>query len=179
MNEKKLNIDLQNEKAELINKFNNLIKGKSKIDSEIVKQLYPEDKELYEKIKNMQDIYNINNLSEDDEKKEPEKNYKTEDHKARSASKKKKEEEIERKVEDFRRRLRNNISKDIENERINEARRTKEYEEASTIKDKKRVEVKNKGERKLFEQQMHDLTENVDQYVLDYKKKLMEEAGLY
>ena len=47
------------------------------------------------------------------------------------------------------------------------------------LKIKKKVEAKNKGERKLFEQQMHDLTENIDQYVLDYRKKLMEEAGLY
>ena len=51
---KKLNIDLQNEKFDLINKFNKLVKGKAKIDVEIVKQLYPEDAELYRKIKNMQ-----------------------------------------------------------------------------------------------------------------------------
>ena len=64
---KKLNIELQNEKSALINKFNNLVKGKSKIDSEIVKKLYPEDKELYKKIKNMQNIYSLNSIDEEEE----------------------------------------------------------------------------------------------------------------
>ena len=46
-NEKKrLDIELRNEKESLINRFNNLVKGKSKIDSEIVKQLYPEDEDF-------------------------------------------------------------------------------------------------------------------------------------
>ena len=65
---KQLNIDLQNEKYQLINKFNNLVKGKSKIDSEIVKKLYPEDEELYKKIKNMQNIYSLNSINEEEER---------------------------------------------------------------------------------------------------------------
>ena len=62
---KKLNMELQNEKYNLINKFNNLVKGKSKIDSEIVKQLYPEDEELYKKIKNMQKTYQLSSMQEE------------------------------------------------------------------------------------------------------------------
>ena len=49
----------------MINKFNNLVKGKSKIDSEIVKQLYPEDEELYKKIKNMQKTYQLSSMQEE------------------------------------------------------------------------------------------------------------------
>ena len=37
---KKLNIEMQNEKASLLSKFNQLIKGKTKIDCKIVKKLY-------------------------------------------------------------------------------------------------------------------------------------------
>ena len=54
---KKLNQEMQKEKISLINKFNKLVKGKTKIDSEIVKELYPEDEELYQKIKEMQKKY--------------------------------------------------------------------------------------------------------------------------
>ena len=66
---KKLNMELQNEKYNLINKFNNLVKGKSKIDSEIVKQLYPEDEELYKKIKNMQNTYQLSSIQEEEKDK--------------------------------------------------------------------------------------------------------------
>ena len=128
-NEKKrLNIELQNEKSDLINKFNKLVKGKSKIDSEIVKELYPEDEELYQKIKSMQNMYQLSSINEeDDERKENEYNNSRDidvnKSRSKSASRRKKEEEIETKVGEFRRRLRESISKDIEAERINEARR--------------------------------------------------------
>ena len=151
---KKLNIELQNEKYALINKFNNLVKGKSKIDSEIVKQLYPEDKELYNKIKNMQNIYNLGSLNEEESEDERINNKSQERSKShsrsKSASKKKKEEEIEKKVEQFRRRLRESISQDIETERANEAKRIRDYEDAKDILDKKLIEQRNKEQRKEY-----------------------------
>ena len=174
---KQLNIDLQNEKYQLINKFNNLVKGKSKIDSEIVKKLYPEDEELYKKIKNMQNIYSLNSINEEEERKERELNSSKNRSRSKSASRKKNEEEIERKVEEFRKRLRESITKDIETERINEAKRIREYEEASTLVDKKRIEQKNKGERKEFNNRMEELNQNMEKYVEDYRKKLMREQG--
>ena len=173
---KKLNIELQNEKSALINKFNNLVKGKSKIDSEIVKKLYPEDKELYKKIKNMQNIYSLNSIDEEEEE-ERKRERQKERSRSKSASRKKNEEEIDKKVEEFRRRLRESISKDIETERINEARRIKDYEEATTINDKKRIEIKNKGERKEFDKKINELNENIEKYVEDYRTKLMKEVG--
>ena len=173
---KKLNIELQNEKSALINKFNNLVKGKSKIDGEIVKKLYPEDKELYKKIKNMQNIYSLNSIDEEEEE-ERKRERQKERSRSKSASRKKNEEEIDKKVEEFRRRLRESISKDIETERINEARRIKDYEEATTINDKKRIEIKNKGERKEFDKKINELNENIEKYVEDYRTKLMKEVG--
>ena len=181
---KRLNIELQNEKSALINKFNNLVKGKSKIDSEIVKELYPEDEELYQKIKNMQNMYQLSSINEeDDERKENDNNnskdYDVNKSRAKSASRRKKEEEIETKVGEFRRRLRESIAKDIETERINEARRIREYEEANNINDKKRIEQKNKGERKEFGRKINELNENIEKYVDEYRTKLLKESGLY
>ena len=141
---KKLNIDLQNEKDDLKNKFNKLVKGKAKIDIEIVKQLYPEDSELYRKIKNMQNMYRIGGINKLIPEKKKVYTTRDDDKKNKSSLRIKNEEEIEKKVEEFRRRLRETISRDIENERINEARRIKNYEEAKTIDDKKAIEEKNK-----------------------------------
>ena len=176
---KKLNIDLQNEKSDLINKFNKLVKGKAKIDVEIVKQLYPEDAELYRKIKNMQKIYRISGMNTILAEKN--KIYTTRDDEKRNKSslRIKNEEEIEKKVEEFRRRLRETISREIETERINEARRIRNYEEAKSIDDKKAIEEKNKEERKEFGKKINDLNENIEKYVEDYRKKLLDESRLY
>ena len=174
---KKLNIDLQNEKDDLKNKFNKLVKGKAKIDVEIVKQLYPEDSELYRKIKNMQNMYRIGGINKLITEKKKVYTTRDDDKKNKSSLRIKNEEEIEKKVEEFRRRLRETISRDIENERINEARRIKNYEEAKTIDDKKAIEEKNKEERKEFGKKINELNENIEKFVEDYRKKLMD--GIY
>ena len=176
---KKLNIDLQNEKDYLKNKFNKLVKGKAKIDVEIVKQLYPEDSELYRKIKNMQNMYRIGGINKLITEKKKVYTTRDDDKKNKSSLRIKNEEEIEKKVEEFRRRLRETISRNIENERINEARRIKNYEEAKSIDDKKAIEEKNKEERKEFGKKINELNENIEKYVADYKKKLLDETKLY
>ena len=176
---KKLNIDLQNEKDDLKNKFNKLVKGKAKIDIEIVKQLYPEDSELYRKIKNMQNMYRIGGINNLITEKKKVYTTRDDDKKNKSSLRIKNEEEIEKKVEEFRRRLRETISRDIENERINEARRIKNYEEAKTIDDKKAIEEKNKEERKEFGKKINELNENIEKFVEDYRKKLMDELGYF
>ena len=82
-------------------------------------------------------------------------------------------------MEDFRRKLRESISRDIESERINEYRRIKEYEDDTTINDKKIIEQRNKLERKEFRKKINELNENIEKYVADYKKKLLDETKLY
>ena len=179
LNEKKrLNIELRNEKDALINRYNKLVKGKSKIDSEIVKQLYPEDEELYKKVRNMQTIYNLGNISKIVEEKDKDASTRIDNNLDKCVYKRKKEgEEIEKKVEIFRKRLREGITKDIETERFNEERRIRAYEEAVTIEDKKQIEQKNKMERSFFGKKIKDLNENIEKYVEDYRKKLMSEYG--
>ena len=179
LNEKKrLNIELRNEKDALINRYNKLVKGKSKIDSEIVKQLYPEDEELNKKVRNMQTIYNLGNISKIVEEKDKDASTIIDNNLDKCVYKRKKEgEEIEKKVEIFRKRLREGITKDIETERFNEERRIRAYEEAVTIEDKKQIEQKNKMERSFFGKKIKDLNENIEKYVEDYRKKLMSEYG--
>jgi len=179
---KKLNIEMQNEKASLLSKFNQIIKGKTKIDCKIVKKLYPDDEELYQRVKKMQTIYNIGNISdikEDFDIKYKEHSARNEFDRTNNNIKIKHLEEIEQKVEEFRRKLRQNIAKEIETERINETRRIKEYEEANDLHDKKVIEEKNKVERKNFGRKINDLNDNIEKYVDDYRKKLMEEFGYY
>ena len=174
---KKLNIELQNEKYYLMNKFNNLVKGKSKINVEIIKQLYPEDELLYKRIKNMEDIYKIGDIKYETIKNEKQKENITKNdfYKTKSFFKKKNEAEIEKKVEEFRQRLREKINIDIETERINESKRIKEYEEAITIQDKRTIERKNKLERSEFGKRIIDFNENIERSVEEYRKKLMNE----
>ena len=155
------------------------MKGKAKIDIEIVKQLYPEDSELYRKIKNMQNMYRIGGINKLIAEKKKVYTTRDDDKKNKSSLRIKNEEEIEKKVEEFRRRLRETISRDIENERINEARRIKNYEEAKTIDDKKAIEEKNKEERKEFGKKINELNENIEKFMEDYRKKLMDELGYY
>ena len=50
-NKEKLTGDMEKEKQELIVKFENAFKKKNTIDAEIIKELFPEDQKLYEKIK--------------------------------------------------------------------------------------------------------------------------------
>jgi hypothetical protein len=54
-NKAKLTGDMEKEKQNLINKFENTFKKKSQIDAQIVKELFPEDEELYNRIKKMTD----------------------------------------------------------------------------------------------------------------------------
>ena len=173
---KKLNFELKNEKNFLMNNFHKLIKGKSIINCNTIKKFYPEDEALYEKIKGMQNKYRVNYLTE--------KRDKQENLTARNQHKwyksmlwSKKEESIDKKVEQFRKKLREAIKKDIEQERINESRRIKDYDDAESIRDKQNIEQKNKKERKEFGKRINDLNDNIEKYVDDYRKKLVREQG--
>ena len=64
-NKTKQTSEMEKEKQQLIAKFENTFKRKKQIDAEIVKELFPEDEELYNKIKNMTNkmyktTYNLN-----------------------------------------------------------------------------------------------------------------------
>ena len=82
-------------------------------------------------------------------------------------------------MESFRKKLREEIAKEIENERINEKQRIKEYEEAKSIEDKKKNEQKNNKERNESNQKITHKSENIENYVEEYRRQLMNKAGIY
>ena len=173
---KKLNFELKNEKLYLLNKFNKLLKGKSTISCDLIKKFYPGDVELYSKIREIQNRYKMNSSLD--------KKGKVQNLTARNEHKlpknilwMKKEESIEKKVQQFRIKLREAIRRDIEQERINESLRIKNYDEAESIKDKHNIEQKNKIERNEFDKKIMDLNDNIEKYVEDYRKKLVRENG--
>ena len=57
-NKARLSSGMEKEKQLLINKFENTFKKNSKLDANIVKELFPEDEELYKRIKKMTDKMN-------------------------------------------------------------------------------------------------------------------------
>ena len=61
-NKSKMTGDLEKEKQELIVKFENTFKKKSQIDANLVKELFPDDNELYNRIKKLTD--KMNNVNE-------------------------------------------------------------------------------------------------------------------
>ena len=173
---KRLNFELKNEKLCLLNKFNKLLKRKSTINCDLIKKFYPGDEELYEKIRDIQDRYR-NNYSSDKKEKAQNLTARNEHKLPKNILWVKKEESIEKKVQQFRIKLREAIRKDIEQERINESRRIKNYDEAESVEDKQSVEQKNKIERNEFGEKMADLNDNIEKYVEDYRKRLVRENG--
>ena len=57
----KLTAGVEKEKKQLIIKFENSLKNKKQIDAEIIKDLFPDDLELYKRIKKLTDKINENN----------------------------------------------------------------------------------------------------------------------
>ena len=60
-NKAKLTGSMEKEKQELIHRFESAFKRKAQIDAEIVKELFPEDEELYNRIKKLTDKMNESN----------------------------------------------------------------------------------------------------------------------
>ena len=62
-NKEKLAGDMEKEKQELIVKFENAFKKKNQIDPEMIKELFPEDQKLYEKVKSMTEKLKKNEMN--------------------------------------------------------------------------------------------------------------------
>ena len=54
-NKSKLTDSIEKEKQQLIFRFESVLQKNKPIDAEVVRKLFPDDKKLYEKVKNMQD----------------------------------------------------------------------------------------------------------------------------
>ena len=63
--QKEMSIQMDNEKYAVISKFDNLLRQNRKMNPELIKQIFPEDKELYNRVKELEVKYNVNNNEEE------------------------------------------------------------------------------------------------------------------
>lgn len=154
-----LTSEIEKQKQDIIKKFQSFMRQKKDINCEIVKELFPEDPDLYAKIKQ---ITTTNNTS-----------------RGQSARVKSahmlNDKEIEKKVEEFRNLLRSELSKIIEEEKQNENKRIKEYENANNNSDKKRIEAKNAKERADGNKKVKDFQADIENKVKIYENKLKKD----
>jgi hypothetical protein len=179
---KKLNKEMKDQKESVINRFNQIVKGKTKIDSEIVKELYPEDHELYQKIKSMEEKYKLkseNNDKDNNNNGDNDESNKKSKSREKSAKQREKEKEIERKVENFRKKLREELSKEIEKEKNNEQRRIEELEKAKNSDERIKIEKKITKERNESKKIITDKSDNLEMFVEEYRKTLIENLFHY
>ena len=169
----KINEEYEITKNLVMSKFNNYIKNQSSITTEMISRIYPDDKELYAKVKKLEKKYEVHSF----EKYERGNNTPTNKCRTKSAYRENIKDNIEKKVDEFRRRIRAEITKEIENERVKEIRRIKEYEEAKTLEEKKMIEIKNNNERNESKQKINDKNDNLEKIVDEYRKKLMSSSG--
>jgi hypothetical protein len=164
-----LSQDIQKQKQELMDKFDMFIRQKRDIDSEIVKELFPDDVELYNKIKAKMEgqrskpnsaTTNQNPNSESQTQSNAQKS------KVQSASTKNiKEKEVEKKVEEFRARLRTDLDKVIQEEKIKEQERINEYEKATNNEQKQQIEKKNALERANSSKRVNEMQNELNKKV--------------
>ena len=62
--QKEMSIQMDNEKYAIISKFDNLLSQNRKMNPELIKQIFPDDEELYNKVKELEVKYNVNNNEE-------------------------------------------------------------------------------------------------------------------
>ena len=63
--QKEMSIQMDNEKYAVISKFDNLLRQNRKMNPELIKQIFPEDKEINTRVKELEVKYNVNNNEEE------------------------------------------------------------------------------------------------------------------
>jgi hypothetical protein len=178
-----LSQDIQKQKQELMDKFDMFIRQKRDIDSEIVKELFPDDVELYNKIKaKMEGQKSKPNSATTNQhpNSEPQTQSNAQKSKVQSASTRNiKEKEVEKKVEEFRSRLRTDLDKVIQEEKIKEQERINEYEKATNNEQKQQIEKKNALERANSSKRVNEMQNELNKKVKQYEDKLKQEYGIY
>lgn len=138
-------MEIQKQKEDIINKFEKMRKANKEIDEEEVKKLFPDDEELYQHIKKMRE--DANQQQEEDK-------------------------EIERKVEEYRNKLRSELDSLIKEEREKENQIVKEYEKATDINKKEALEKSNAKERADGNQKVTRKQKEIDDKVRKYEDNL-------
>ena len=120
-------------------------KANKEIDEEEVKKLFPDDEELYQHIKKMRE--DANQQQEEDKV-------------------------IERKVKEYRNKLRSELDSLIKEEREKENQIVKEYEKATDINKKEALEKSNAKERADGNQKVTRKQKEIDDKVRKYEDNL-------
>ena len=167
--------EIQRQKEEAIEKMEKILAANKEIEPEMIKQFFPEDEVLYNKVKEMKEkqkeeeenivrknaIQDDNNTNGDGD---------TSDNKNKSVYKSKTggEREVERKVEAFKTRLQKDLDALIAKEKKNEDERVKKYENETDPDKKQEIEKKNNEERQAATQRMNDAKKDMDDKVEEY-----------
>ena len=145
-------IEIQKQKEEVIRKFDRLIKQKKEVDCELIKELFPEDEELYNKIKAMQEEHQKYMTSETNETKD--------------------DKEIERKVEEYRNKLRAELDRTIREEKEKENERVKAYESETDPTRKQELEKENARQRADGNAKVTKMQSDIESKVKQYEQSL-------
>ena len=165
--------DILKEKNKILFKFDYLIRKKKKIDEELIKEIFPDDEEIYKQLnsirKSRSELNVINNkISSTTTSRNVNLSYSNYY-----------KDEIEKKVEEFSNRLRNEMNKEIEKEKINEEKRSKEYLNANEVNEKKRIEEKNAIERENANKRILQMKQNYDKTIKSYEEKLKKDYQVF
>jgi hypothetical protein len=161
------------EKNKILFKFDYLIRKKKKIDEELIKEIFPDDEEIYKQLnsirKSRSELNVINNkISSTTTSRNVNLSYSNYY-----------KDEIEKKVEELSNRLRNDMNKAIEQEKINEEKRSKEYLNAKDVNEKKRIEEKNAIERENANKRILQMKQNCDKTIKSYEEKLKRDYQVF
>ena len=154
MEEKRQEISekIQKEKQNVINKFDKLMKQNKEIEPQIIKELFPDDEELYIKIKSMID-QKKKILNEENQKKNNEKN-------------------IQKKIEEYKNKLQRQLNDLIQENKIKENERIQRYENAKNDKEKLMIENNNQKERIAEKVEIDKLKDVFEQKIKNYENLL-------
>ena len=169
MEEKRQEISeqIEKEKQNVINKFDKLMKQNKGIQPYMIKELFPDDEELYNKVKEIKN--KEKEMKEENYDKKNKKNYNSDsDNDSKSKSKGK----INKKVEEYRNQLQIELDKLIKEEKNKEIERKKQYENASNTIEKQKIEKINQVERAAGEKKISILREEIENKVKEYENHL-------
>lgn len=84
--------------------------------------------------------------------------------------------EIDKKVEEFRNRLKNDVNELVQKEKMNEDKRTKNYENEKDPAKKQKIESENKKQREEAQKKIANMQNDVERQAKKYREKLENEA---
>ena len=185
--------EMEFKKEEILMKVDKLMKQNKELEPKTIKEVFPEDQSLYERIetykKNQKDeekriieqLERKNTKENGAEKNENSKKESKANSKNntvyKSGQKSQKEKDIETKVEIFKKRLQEEFDLLITQEKKKEVQRVKAYENEKDESKKQELEKKNSAERAKSTELINETKESNEEKIKEYEKKLRAEMA--